>query len=92
MVTIKINHLNPLGSDLLQDSETFLNELAEEELDLVFGGDSIAGGMTQHTVSQQTVVNPANLGVNNLRLHHKFVTSKTTINFNFSPLRTYTPF
>jgi hypothetical protein len=37
MSTIHITNLNPTGSDLLFDAESYLSELAEEELFLVGG-------------------------------------------------------
>ncbi|MEH2072416.1 MAG: hypothetical protein V7K47_30420 [Nostoc sp.] len=37
MATIKIHDLSPAGSELFQDSESFLNELTDEEL-TVHGG------------------------------------------------------
>ncbi len=39
MASIKISELHPAGSDLFQDSESFLNELTEDELGLEGGGD-----------------------------------------------------
>lgn len=38
MASIKINELRPAGSELFQDSESFLNELTNEELGTVEGG------------------------------------------------------
>ena len=38
MASIKINNLQPAGSDLFSDSENYLNELNDQELDLVNGG------------------------------------------------------
>ncbi|NEQ86153.1 MAG: hypothetical protein F6K26_40565 [Moorea sp. SIO2I5] len=39
MSTIKIAELRPAGSELFQDSESFLNELSEgQEIDKVLGG------------------------------------------------------
>jgi hypothetical protein len=38
MATIKISDLHPTGADLFQDSENYLNELTDEELDLTQGG------------------------------------------------------
>ncbi|QLE39978.1 type A2 lantipeptide [Nostoc sp. C052] len=38
MATIKINNLNAAGSDLLNDSESYLNELTEQELENMLGG------------------------------------------------------
>ncbi len=38
MSTITISELRPTGSDLLSDSESFLNELSEEEAYQTHGG------------------------------------------------------
>lgn len=38
MAYIHIHDLSPLGSELFQDSETFLNELSSTELESVRGG------------------------------------------------------
>ena len=41
MADIKLSELCPVGSELLQDSESFLTELSDHELDNVVGGDSV---------------------------------------------------
>ncbi len=41
MSKIKLSELRPAGSELLQDSESFLAELSDQELENVVGGDSI---------------------------------------------------
>ncbi len=51
MAKIKISELRPAGSELLQDAESFLNELSDRELENVVGGDTIQGPVSQHTVS-----------------------------------------
>ncbi|QLE39980.1 class IIb bacteriocin, lactobin A/cerein 7B family [Nostoc sp. C052] len=38
MATIKINNLNAAGSDLFNDSESYLNELTNEEVTSINGG------------------------------------------------------
>ena len=38
MASIQINNLQPAGSDLFNDSESFLAELAHEDLNIVSGG------------------------------------------------------
>ncbi|WP_392532624.1 hypothetical protein [Nostoc sp. C117] len=38
MANIAISNLRPTGSDLFQDSETFLHELTEQEIAGVLGG------------------------------------------------------
>ncbi|MBD2002731.1 MULTISPECIES: hypothetical protein [Cyanophyceae] len=38
MATIKITNLHPTGSELFHDSESYLNELTDDELNLPGGG------------------------------------------------------
>lgn len=38
MASIKIHNLKPTGSELFNDSESFLNELSEGEINSVEGG------------------------------------------------------
>jgi hypothetical protein len=40
MATIKIFDLRPAGSELFSDSESYLNDLTDEELGLTQGGSS----------------------------------------------------
>jgi hypothetical protein len=40
MATIKISDLHPAGSELLLDSESYLNDLTDEEIKLTHGGSS----------------------------------------------------
>ncbi|MBC1236967.1 hypothetical protein VF14_33350 [Nostoc linckia z18] len=44
MATIKIHDLSPAGSELFQDSESFLNELTDAEL-------GVHGGLRAESVS-----------------------------------------
>ena len=46
MATIKITNLEPAGADLFNDSENYLNELSNQELELVNGGKSIISSIT----------------------------------------------
>ena len=39
MAVIKISELRPAGSELFQDSESFLNELNDQEMSTLGGGD-----------------------------------------------------
>ena len=39
MAKIKLSELRPAGLELLQDSQSFLNELSDRELENVVGGD-----------------------------------------------------
>ncbi|OUL37311.1 hypothetical protein BV372_02630 [Nostoc sp. T09] len=52
MAVIKISELRPVGSELFQDSESFLNELNEKEaLSLVGGAFTVVGvSLTAQTV------------------------------------------
>jgi lactobin A/cerein 7B family class IIb bacteriocin len=38
MATIKIHNLNAAGSELFNDSESYLNELTDEEMNMTNGG------------------------------------------------------
>ena len=38
MANIKVNELNPAGTQLFSDAENFLNELSHDELDAISGG------------------------------------------------------
>lgn len=40
MTTLKVYDLKPTGAELLNDSETYLNELGEAELENIYGGSS----------------------------------------------------
>ena len=53
MASIKISELRPAGSELFQDSESFLNELSEREMGSLEGGAFTAVGVS---ISEQTVV------------------------------------
>jgi hypothetical protein len=39
MAFLKISELRPAGSELFQDSESYLNELNEQEISATVGGD-----------------------------------------------------
>lgn len=41
MANITISELRPAGSELFQDSESFLNELGEREMGSVIGGITV---------------------------------------------------
>ena len=53
MASIQISELRPAGSELFQDSESFLNELSEREIGSLEGGAFTVVGVS---VSAQTVV------------------------------------
>jgi hypothetical protein len=50
MASIKIAELRPAGSELFQDSESFLNELNEREI-VVGAGDVNVTNISQATIS-----------------------------------------
>ncbi|AFZ35758.1 hypothetical protein Sta7437_2210 [Stanieria cyanosphaera PCC 7437] len=52
MTNIRLSELHPVGSELFQDSESFLNELNTEELGEILGGGSIVTHVTQFSVSK----------------------------------------
>ena len=41
MATIKISDLHSAGSELFMDSESYLNELTHEEMNMTHGGSSL---------------------------------------------------
>ncbi|NEO13640.1 MULTISPECIES: hypothetical protein [unclassified Moorena] len=57
MSTIKIAELRPAGSELFQDSESFLNELSDgQEMDMVLGGGGVNTINTASLVSVSNVI------------------------------------
>jgi hypothetical protein len=87
MVSIKINNLKPLGSELFADSENFLHELGEEENMSIFGG-SIQSAISQNTVSHESVVNRYNFGIHGSRNARRFLarTGSSGISLSLSVL------
>jgi hypothetical protein len=63
MATLKISELNPAGAELFQDSENFLEELSDRELDLVVGGLEINSVVTQNTVSVGSIQTATVVGI-----------------------------
>jgi hypothetical protein len=51
MASIKLSELRPVGSELFQDSESFLNELNDRELDVRGGGDINVSVLSQFSYS-----------------------------------------
>lgn len=43
MPNIKISDLHPTGSDLFSDSENYMNELGDSELEILYGGLTTGG-------------------------------------------------
>ncbi|MBN3898741.1 MAG: hypothetical protein HWQ41_26770 [Nostoc sp. NOS(2021)] len=57
MASIKISELRPAGSELFQDSESFLNELNSQDM----GG--VIGGLNVNSVASQSVGSIASAAV-----------------------------
>jgi hypothetical protein len=58
MASIKISELRPAGSELFQDSESFLNELSESrEMAQVIGGANTIFSVNANTANANTVTN-----------------------------------
>jgi hypothetical protein len=62
MAEIKLSELRPAGSELLQDSENFLNELNDREIENVVGGATINSVASQNSISVGTINTVSNVG------------------------------
>ncbi|MDM9585305.1 MULTISPECIES: hypothetical protein [unclassified Nostoc] len=69
MPNIKISELYPLGSDLFQDSESFLNDMTNDEIQSLTGGRK-RGGLV------------VNVGSVNININTAFSAIANTINAN----------
>ncbi|AFZ35760.1 hypothetical protein Sta7437_2212 [Stanieria cyanosphaera PCC 7437] len=67
MANIKLSELNPVGSELFQDSENFLNELNDQEMDAVMGAATVNTVASQSigTQASQATVSGGNISVSN---------------------------
>jgi hypothetical protein len=63
MAEIKLSELSPAGSELLQDSENFLNELNDREIENVVGGNTIASAVSQVSASVGTLISRSDVGI-----------------------------
>ena len=63
MAEINLSELRPAGSELLEDSENFLNELNEREIENVVGGNSIASAVSQVSESVGTIFTVTDVGI-----------------------------
>ncbi len=66
MAEIKLSELRPAGSELLEDSESFLNDLNDRDLENVVGGlfdGTIASVATQNSVSVGSVNTVSDVGI-----------------------------
>lgn len=50
MAAIQINDLRPVGSELFNDSESYLQELSTEDINEVLGGGAIVIGYTSFCI------------------------------------------
>jgi hypothetical protein len=55
MAKIELSELNFAGSELLQNSESFLDELSDREIENLVGGDTINSVVSNLVVSRNTV-------------------------------------
>ncbi|MDJ0532281.1 MAG: hypothetical protein QNJ70_07240 [Xenococcaceae cyanobacterium MO_207.B15] len=62
MAEIKLSELRPAGSELLEDSESFLNELNDRDLENVAGGFSIVSVASQASVSVGSINSFSDVG------------------------------
>jgi soluble P-type ATPase len=63
MAKLKITELNPAGSELFQDSENFLEELSDRELNLVVGGADVNSVVTQNSESVGSIQTATVVGI-----------------------------
>lgn len=63
MAKLKISELNPAGSELFQDSENFLEELSDRELNLVAGGVDVNSVVTQNSASVGSILTATVVGI-----------------------------
>ncbi|BAZ01080.1 hypothetical protein NIES37_50780 [Tolypothrix tenuis PCC 7101] len=77
MTTINIYDLSILGLDLFQDSETFLNELTEDELNYISGGflDDVFDVLQLAIIPQENQAN----------INGQTINAFTQNNFNTAP-------
>ena len=72
MAQLKLSELSPVGSELFQDSETFLEELSDGELDFVAGGaDSVESVATlaSNSVGSINTVSVVGISATNVSVH-----------------------
>ncbi|HEY9800738.1 MAG TPA: hypothetical protein V6D25_10295 [Leptolyngbyaceae cyanobacterium] len=55
MAEIKITELRPTGSELFEDSETFLKELNDEEMTVTLGGSDSLLSISADTVDKSFI-------------------------------------
>ena len=68
MAEIKLSELRPAGSELLQDSESFLNELNDRDLDNVVGGDTIDSVASQNSATVASILSVTDVAISQSNL------------------------
>ena len=71
MAKLKLSELSPAGSELFRDSESFLEELSDRELDLIAGGNTTNTVVTVNSQSVGTINTASVVGVSvtNVSVH-----------------------
>ena len=66
-----VSELGPAGSELFQDSESFLEELSDRELDFITGGNDLDTVVTQNsqTVGSINTVSVVGISATNVSVH-----------------------
>jgi bacteriocin-like protein len=91
MASIKISELHPAGSELFQDSESFLNELTDDEMESVEGGLDLKKVLAKLSLPlselaklnfAQTIVSMRGNGVNNNTINGQSINARTAGNAN----------
>jgi hypothetical protein len=55
MAFIKLHELRPAGSELFQDSESYLNELNDQEIANTFGGDGSVADISAISLVSESI-------------------------------------
>ncbi len=81
MAQLKLSELRPVGSELFQDSESFLEELSDRELDFVAGGNDTVVTQNSQSVGTINTVTVVGISQTNVSVH---ITNVDASNVNAS--------
>ena len=81
MAQLKLSELRPVGSELSQDSESFLEELSDRELDFVAGGNDTVVTQNSQSVGTINTVTVVGISQTNVSVH---ITNVDASNVNAS--------
>ncbi len=81
MAQLKLFELHPAGSELFQDSESFLEELSDRELDFVAGGNDTVVTQNSQSVGTINTVTVVGISQTNVSVH---ITNVDASNVNAS--------